>query len=168
MATKQLPEFLEDLRTLVNTDCGTSNKDGVDTVGCILREKLLSAGAKLTEFPLTEFGDCCLATWYGSGQTRILLSGHLDTVFPDGTAAERPMQIVGNRIQTGVSDMKSGLLSGLYAIKMLQFIGFDDFAEIRFFLNTDEEVGSHTSRTLYQPLAKEMDAALVLNLQDLR
>jgi len=161
--SERLPEYLEDLRTLVNVDCGTSNKDGVDAVGRILREKLQSAGAKLTEFPLTKFGDCCLATWCGSGQARVLLSGHLDTVFPDGTATERPMQIVGNRIYgPGVSDMKSGLLSGLYSMRMLQFIGFDDFAEIRFFLNTDEEVGSHTSRKLYQPLVNDVDAALVL------
>ena len=159
----RLPDFLEDLKTLVNVDCGTANKTGVDTVGRAFRELLLASGAKLREFPLDEFGNCCMATWYGSGEACIFLSGHLDTVFPDGTVAERPMKIKGSRILgPGVSDMKSGLLAGLYAVKGLQQIGYSNFAELRFFLNTDEETGSHTSRTLYQPLLREADAALVL------
>jgi len=160
---ERLPEFLDDLRMLVDVDCGTSNKAGVDAVGGLLRERLRAAGFELTEFPLTEYGDCCLATLHGTGQARILLIGHLDTVYPDGTAAARPMRSEGRRIiGPGVSDMKSGLLAGLYAVRGLQHIGFNDFGRIDFFVNSEEEVGSPASQKLYRPAAEQADAALVL------
>jgi glutamate carboxypeptidase len=160
---ERLSEFLDDLRALVDVDCGTANKAGVDAVGGIFRERLRAAGLELTEFPLTEYGDCCLATLRGTGKARILLIGHLDTVYPDGTAAARPMRFEGRRILgPGVSDMKSGLLSGLYAVRALQHIGFHDFARIDFFVNSEEEVGSPASRQLYRPAAQQADAALVL------
>lgn len=159
----RLPEFLEDLRALVEVDCGTSNKSGVDAVGRIFRQRLRAAGAELTEYPLTKYGDCCQATWRGRGQARLLLLGHLDTVYPDGTAAARPMRIESGRILgPGVNDMKAGLLAGLYAIRALRQAGFDNYAELHFFVNSDEEVDSPASRHLYQPLAAQMDAALVL------
>ncbi|UCD81730.1 MAG: M20/M25/M40 family metallo-hydrolase, partial [Desulfobacterales bacterium] len=159
----RLPEFLDDLRALVDVDCGTSNKAGVDAVGGLFRDRLRAAGFELTEFPLTDYGDCCLATLRGTGRARILLIGHLDTVYPDGTAAARPMRSEGSRILgPGVSDMKSGLLAGLYAVRALRHIGFQDFDRIDFFVNTEEEVGSHASRKLYQPAAQAADAALVL------
>ena len=160
---ERLPEFIDDLRMLVDVDCGTSNKAGVDAVGGLFRERLRAAGFELTEFPLTEYGDCCLATLHGTGQARILLIGHLDTVYPDGTAAARPMRSEGRRIiGPGVSDMKSGLLAGLYAVRGLQHIGFNDFGRIDFFVNSEEEVGSPASQKLYRPAAEQADAALVL------
>jgi len=58
--------------------------------------------------------------------------------------------------------MKAGLLTGLYAVRALQQVGWRDFARIDFFLNTDEEIGSPASRSLYQPTAALADAALVL------
>jgi hypothetical protein len=58
----QSPRFMDDLEALVNVDCGTSNKTGVETVGRIFRSLLRADGFELTEFPLAEYGDCCLAT----------------------------------------------------------------------------------------------------------
>jgi len=160
---EKLPEFIDDLRLLVDVDCGTANKAGVDAVGGLFRERLRTAGFELTEFPLTEYGHCCLATLRGTGQARILLMGHLDTVYPDGTAAARPMRSEGRRIiGPGVSDMKSGLLAGLYAVRGLQHVGFNDFGRIDFFVNSEEEVGSPVSQKLYRPAARQADAALVL------
>lgn len=158
-----LPEFLDDLRALVSIDCGTTNKAGVDAVGRLFRDRLRAAGFELTEFPLTDYGDCLLATLRGSGRARILLLGHLDTVYPDGTVAERPMRIEGRRIfGPGANDMKAGLLAGLYAVRALQHVGFRDFARIEFFVNTDEEVGSPASQPLYREVAAQADAALVV------
>jgi glutamate carboxypeptidase len=156
-------EYLDDLQALVDVDCGTAYKAGVDAVGALFRDRLRAADFELTEFPLTDYGDCCLATLRGTGQARILLLGHLDTVYPDGTVAERPMRFEGRRILgPGVSDMKAGLLTGLYAVRALQHIGFCDFARIDFFVNTEEEVGSPVSRQIYRPVAQQVDAALVL------
>jgi glutamate carboxypeptidase len=160
---EQLPQFLDDLRALVNVDCGTSNKRGVNAVGELFYDQLQATRLELTEFPLVDYGDCCLATLRGAGKAKILLIGHLDTVYPDGTVAQRPMRIEGRRVLgPGVSDMKGGLLVGLYAIRALRHIGFYDFARIDFFVNTDEEVGSPMSRHLYRKVAAQADATLVL------
>ena len=60
----------------------------------------------------------------GSGGPRVLLVGHTDTVFDDGTAAERPFRIEGSRARgPGVSDMKAGLLTGFFAMHALQDAG---------------------------------------------
>lgn len=89
--------------------------------------------------------------------------GHTDTVYPDGTTAHFPFRRSDGRIMgPGANDMKSGLLAGLYAIKMLREAGYDKFAELGMFVNSDEEIGSPASRELYVPIARGADAALVL------
>lgn len=157
------PDFLADLAATVNLDCGTENKAGVDRVGAWIQERCLAWGWAVEHFPLTDYGDCWLARLRGQGSGRIMLIGHLDTVYPTGTAASRPMRLEGPKILgPGTCDMKGGLLVGMYAMRALQVNGFDDFAEILFFFNSEEELGSPLSRSLYTPLARQMDAVLVL------
>lgn len=156
-------DYLADLAALVNLDCGTHNKAGVDRVGLWIRDRCLAWGWEVQQFPLVDYGDCWLAHLRGRGEGRLLLIGHLDTVYPNGTAAARPMRFEGAKILgPGVGDMKSGLLTGIYAMRALQVTGFDDFAELAFFFNSEEEAGSPLSRMLYTPIARQMDAALVL------
>ncbi len=155
--------FLTDLAALVNLDCGTANKAGVDQVGQWLNRRCRAWGWHVDHFPIAPYGDCWLARLHGQGSGRLLLIGHMDTVYPDGTAAARPLRFEGNRIfGPGVCDMKGGLLTGLYAVRALQTIGFANFAELLFFFNSEEELGSPVSRSLYGPLARQVDAALVL------
>lgn len=166
-----IPEFLtasrdailSDLAALVNVDCGTRNKAGVDRVGEWIGARCSAWDWEIERLPLAEQGDCWLARLRGDGSGRVLLMGHLDTVYPDGTAAARPMRFEGSKIiGPGVCDMKGGLLIGMYALRTLQNANFHDFAEVAFFFNSDEEIGSPGSRPLYEPIAREMDAALVL------
>ncbi|MBI1877384.1 MAG: M20/M25/M40 family metallo-hydrolase, partial [Chloroflexi bacterium] len=132
-------DFLTDLAALVNLDCGTENKVGVDQVGAWIRDRCAVWGWEVQHFPLTGYGDCWLAHLRGRGAGRIMLIGHLDTVYPDGTAAIRPMRFEGQNIMgPGVCDMKGGLLVGMYAMRALQTSGFDDFAELVFFFNSEE------------------------------
>jgi glutamate carboxypeptidase len=157
------PDFLADLAALVNLDCGTENKVGVDWAGRWIRDRCLAWGWEVQHFPLTDYGDCWLARLHGRGAGRIMLIGHLDTVYPDGTAAARPMRFAGQNIMgPGVCDMKGGLVVGMYAMRALQNAGFDNFAELAFFFNSEEELGSPVSRQLYTPIAQKMDAVLVL------
>ncbi|MFN8459524.1 MAG: M20 family metallopeptidase [Anaerolineae bacterium] len=157
------PDFLADLAALVNLDCGTENKAGVDRVGAWIRERCLTWGWEVEHFPLADYGDCWLARLRGRGSGRIMLIGHLDTVYPDGTAARRPMRFEGAKILgPGTCDMKGGLLVGMYAMRALQVNGFADFAELLFFFNSEEEMGSPVSRSLFTPLAQQMEAVLVL------
>jgi glutamate carboxypeptidase len=154
--------FLADLATLVNVDCGTHNKTGVDAVGEWIGARCREWGWNVERLSQSEHGDCWVARLRGNGAGHLFLIGHLDTVYPDGTAAARPMRLEGNIIiGPGACDMKSGLLVGLYALRALQAEGFDDFAQIVFFFNSDEEIGSPASRQLYGPLVTQADAALV-------
>ena len=155
--------ILADLAPLVNVDCGTHNKAGVDRVGKWIGARCAEWGWEVERLPLVELGDCWLTRLRGNGTGRILLIGHLDTIYADGIAAARPMRFEGPKISgPGVCDMKGGLLVGMYALRALQTINFSNFEEMAFFFNSDEEVGSPGSRPLYEPIAREMDAALVL------
>jgi glutamate carboxypeptidase len=88
----------------------------------------------------------------------------MDTVFDPGTVAERPFRMDdGVAYGPGVTDMKSGLLAGLYAIKAIvaEFDGLP-FERLTFIANPDEEVGSPSSRPHIEAAAADVDACLVL------
>jgi len=160
---RQRGTFLRELATLVNVDSGTDNKAGVDRLADWLEERLRDVGAHVERHPQSQYGDFLLARWTGTGKGRTLLIGHMDTVFPVGTATERPLRIEGHRaLGPGVADMKAGLLSALYAMSALRQIPLDDFAEVALWINSDEEVGSPASRNLTMAFAKNADVVLVL------
>jgi len=110
-----------------------------------------------------QLGDLLIGRLEGSGGPRVLMIGHMDTVFDPGTAAERPFRIADGRATgPGVSDMKGGLLLGFVAVEVLQEAGFGGFGRITYVNNPDEEIGSPFSRAYIAELAKEADVALVL------
>jgi len=160
----RLDAYLDDLRTLVGIDSGSYDKAGVDEVNDWLEERLKALGFSVERHLQTEFGDDLLATLPGKGRGRILLLGHSDTVFPDGTAAERPMTIQGDKILgPGTCDMKAGLLTGIYALEALREIGFDDYKSISYLCVSDEEIGGERhSIPLIRTQARRADAVLTL------
>ena len=167
----ELPAFLEDLASLVNVDCGSYTKAGVDQVGQWTGRFLERLGATVEFRPDESLGDTVVATLEGRrGGPRVLLIGHLDTVFPDGTARARPFRIdAGVARGPGVTDMKSGLLAGLYALLALRTLGTDEdeiaelpFERLVFVANPDEEIGSPSSSRHIRELALESDACFVL------
>jgi glutamate carboxypeptidase len=106
-----------------------------------------------------------VATFDGPpGGARVLLIGHLDTVFDPGTVATRPFRMEdGVAHGPGVTDMKSGLLAGLYALKaLIGERGGLPFERLVFVANPDEEIGSPTSTPHIRALAADVDVALVL------
>jgi glutamate carboxypeptidase len=156
-------KFLQDLQALVSVDCGTANKAGVDRVGEWVGERCTTWGWEIERLAQSEYGDLWKARLRGKGGGRIMLLGHMDTVYPDGTAAARPMTFEGNKLLgPGVCDMKGGLLIGMYALRALQQAGFDDYEEITFFFSSDEEISSEVSKPAYLAAAQGIDAALVL------
>ena len=162
-----LPSYLRDLERLVNIDCGSYTREGVDEVGHWTGEFLASLGATVERRPdpAGRLGDTVIATFAGRvGAPRVLLIGHMDTVFDPGTAAERPFQIAdGIARGPGVTDMKSGLLAGLYALKaLIGELGGVPFEQLVFIANPDEEIGSPTSTPHIRAIAPGVDACLVL------
>ncbi len=82
-----LPAYLADLERLVNIDCGSYTPAGVNEVGRWTREFLEDLGAAVETRPDPDgrLGDTVVATFQGrAGGPRVLLIGHMDTVFDPG------------------------------------------------------------------------------------
>lgn len=155
--------FIKDLIDLTSVDCGTNNKKGVDQVGSWVSDRAKKWGWDVVSYPSERYGNCLSIQMHGKGSGQIFMLAHMDTVYPDGIVQDRPTRIEGNKIiGPGVCDMKSGLLSGLYAMRALQEEGFSDFKEVTLFCNSDEEVSSPYSQSLYKKRAEGVDAILVL------
>jgi glutamate carboxypeptidase len=159
--------FIADLRHLVSIDCGSYTPDGVNEVGRFVAGFLTELGADVDIRPDPEerFGNTVVATFRGSpGGARVLMLGHMDTVFEAGTVAARPFRMAeGIAHGPGVTDMKAGLLAGLYALKaVIASIGGLPFERLVFIANPDEEVGSPSSRPFIVEAARDVDAALAL------
>ncbi len=162
----QLPRYLATLEQLVNIDCGSYTPTGVNAVADVVAAMLGDLGADVERIPhqpaagAAQLGDLVIGRIAGSGP-RLLLIGHMDTVFDPGTAAERPYRTDGRRaLGPGVTDMKSGLLAGLHALDALRAAGAAP--AVTFVANPDEEIGSPFSTAHIRRLAAEHDAALVL------
>jgi len=163
-----MDSYLEDLETIVNIDSGTFTKPGIDRVGAYLQERFTDFGFSTYFDRQEQYGDHLVATHTGSNPNgpRLLLIGHIDTVFSEGEAARRPYNITrknGKEIATGpgVLDMKSGVLIGMYSLHLLIAAEVPTYQSATFICNSDEEVGSPSSRPLVQELARQCDAVLV-------
>lgn len=157
-----LNNYLEELRPLINIDCGTLTVDGIDVVATLMAQKYLDLGWNVKRI------DCGIA---GTGlevrnkpqadHIDVMLIGHMDTVFPVGTAAARPMTHDDERAYgPGVSDMKSGLLSVVYALRDLDPTALDALS-ICVCMNPDEEIGSLHSETWLKSVAINAKHVLV-------
>jgi len=169
LAAAQRDRYLAALRTMVNIDCGTFNRDGVNRIVDLCEARFREGGwdvERIGQVPGTdgpELGDQLVGTLRGAGGARVLMVGHMDTVFEDGTASERPFAIRGERAYgPGVSDMKGGLLAGFFALDVLRDAGIDGFERITYVCNPDEEIGSPSSTGTIGRLAADHDAALIL------
>jgi len=162
-------EYLAELETMVNVDCGSYTVAGVNRIADLCAERFRSFGWEVERRPHVperdepQLGDLVMGTLRGGGGPSILLVGHMDTVFDEGTVAQRPFRVDdGIAHGPGVSDMKGGLLTGFFATHALQDAGFDGFDRITYVCNPDEEIGSPFSGPVIRELAPRHDAAFVL------
>jgi len=169
IAARRYDEFVEALRAMVDIDCGSFTPEGVNAIAEMCLDRFEAGGWKAERIPHVpaegepRLGDLVIGRLEGSGGPRVLMIGHTDTVFDQGTVAERPFRIEADRaLGPGVSDMKGGLLTGFFAVEVLQEAGFDGFGSITYVCNPDEEIGSPFSRAHIRQAAKEADVALVL------
>lgn len=152
------PLFLSDLQQLVDLDCGSYDKAGVDAAGRIVETRLVADGWSVERLPDPVYGDTLVATIDGGAPGHVVLMAHLDTVFEIGTAAERPFRVEGDTAYgPGVTDCKAGVLAGVNAVAALTA-----FPRVTFLLTPDEEIGSPSSRAHIEAYALGADAAFCL------
>ncbi|MGW6536454.1 M20 family metallopeptidase [Streptomyces sp. NPDC055051] len=165
LARARRADYLGDLEELVSVDSGSYSAEGVNEVADWIERRLERIGftVERVRFPATpdgrRTGDAVVGRRRGTvpeseGGRRILLAGHMDTVFEDGTAAARPFRIDGSTAYgPGVSDDKGGLLAGLTALEILHDLGADAYDELVLLATPDEEIGSPASRPLIEATA---------------
>ena len=164
---ERYPSYVDELAALVAIDSGSGDQAGIERVGDRVATLLTGLGMSV-ERPRSPGASgtsvaAVVGRWHGQGRLRVLLVGHLDTVFDPGTAAARPYaECDGRATGPGVSDDKGGLLAGVYALDALRAIGWDNYASVTFACTPDEEIGSPGSRALLAALAAEHDVALCL------
>jgi glutamate carboxypeptidase len=96
-------------------------------------------------------------------QGQIMALGHGDTVWPLGSLRTMPFrQSEGRLWGPGVLDMKAGLAFFVFAMRALRSADVPLAQNVVLQINSDEETGSHTSRTLTEENAKRSNAVLVL------
>jgi len=169
----QRDSMLLDLKKIVEINSGTLNVEGINRVKEILSRELSKLGFKSRSVPggqvtnLTckggdiQFADHLVATLNTGNGRKLLLNGHLDTVFPKDNAFQS-LVVEGDTLKgPGVSDMKGGLIAMVYALKALHNMNLLENVQLTVLLNSDEEMGSLGSRSLIEGLAEQHDLGLV-------
>jgi len=164
------PAELQLLEQVVNIDSGTGDVEGGRKVASTLIPRLKALGMSIESVPAEQAGlaENTVATLTGRGKMRILMIGHIDTVFEPGTVQRRPFRADDKRAYgPGVSDEKGGVIEGVYALQILHDLGFGDFGKIVLLMETSEERGSPGTRALIAKLLKDADVELNLEPGDL-
>jgi glutamate carboxypeptidase len=159
----QVDAYVDDLRVLAGIDSFSYDKAGVDRVQDWFAGRFAAAGFTIDRRAQAAWGDDLVARRAGTGHGRVLLIGHADTVHPTGTAAERPLVIDGDKlIGPGTCDMKAGILSGLYAVRALDALGWNGLDGLTLVVVSDEEIGERHSVELLMEEGPKHHAALTL------
>jgi glutamate carboxypeptidase len=130
------------LERLVNQNSGSLNIEGVTKVGAMLRPEFEALGFKVEWKPLpeTKRAGHLIATHAGKpGTKRLLLIGHLDTVFEPDSPFQRFERQGDKAIGPGVDDNKGGIVTMLAALRAMQAAGTLKDANIEVHLTGDEE-----------------------------
>ena len=157
------PQLLSDLKALVEIESPSSSKAAVDHLADFLAARLEHLGAQAQIHRVTDFGNHVQADFTGISEAKpVLLLGHTDTVWELGTLKQMPFRIGDGKVWgPGVLDMKAGIAIAMHALGLLRENNVPH-APVRMLFVSDEEVGSHSSRSITQRLALESQAVLVL------
>ncbi|MEX1363924.1 MAG: M20/M25/M40 family metallo-hydrolase, partial [Nannocystaceae bacterium] len=163
------------LRRLVDQPSHTEAAQDVEAAACILDEEAARLGLVIERIPdpRGQFADHRVYRTAATGpdDRSLALVGHIDTVFPrrmgflkltrdDGPQGPRTGDIIRG---PGVLDMKSGLTCILFALHALRRVQprLYEQLRLRFVCVSDEEVGSPSSKPLFEALAPRLTGALV-------
>ncbi|MBA4423293.1 MAG: hypothetical protein C0390_09375 [Syntrophus sp. (in: bacteria)] len=151
------------LKRLVLIQSGTRNKAGVDRVCREIYDLFEPLSLDRRILPQETYGDLLVVSVPSNeDRRRILLAGHMDTIFPADTAFCGWREDESYFYGPGVIDMKGGLVVGIFALKALATLRLLENLPITWIFNSEEEVGSPISRPLFVTEAKRSAMAFVL------
>lgn len=156
--------YIGDLEAITNIDSGADSPEGIKKIAEFLAGKLKNMGAE-TRLLQNSAATHLMARFQGNGKIKLLLLAHMDTVFPVGTAKERPFTMDQDHqaYGPGVGDDKATVIQTLYLMEALIRANSETYDEIIIYYNGQEETGSpETTRTI-QTLAQQADCCLVMD-----
>lgn len=158
-------EIIASIQEFVECESPSDHPPGVDRFVDLLASRVATI-ARTRTFRGGRFGRnlrCEFNLPGGKKEGQILVLGHSDTVWPSGTLATMPFREEQGRLWgPGVLDMKSGLVFFIYAMRALRDLDLPVARKVVLQVNSDEEVGSESSRPLTEEAAKQSVAVLVL------
>ena len=144
----------------------SENPAGLAEMAKLIKETFSPIADETTEFDLPEWenkplGKALLFSKRKSSSHKILLGGHMDTVYPPNSPFQTCRQEGLNLIGPGVADMKGGLIVLYLALAAFEKFGNNPNLGWITLINPDEELGSPGSRALWKEQAKKVDLALI-------
>lgn len=168
-AEQQKQAMLDTMRDLVNIESGSRDVEGVERIAALIGERLKALGGKVEILQATDIsrlddtpervGPMVHAEFKGSGQKKIMLIAHMDTVYRNGMLKDQPFRIDGDRAYgLGIADDKHGVALILHTVALLQKLDFKDYGTLTVLINGDEEISSPGARATITRLGAEQDA----------
>jgi len=158
--------MLQLLGEFVRSESFSYDKKAVDRFGAMVAREWKRRGAAVRVFKNKDRGNNLrieLHATAAKSQGRILVLGHLDTVYRMGTISKTPFRVSGGRAWgPGTFDMKGGLVLALYAVDALRALRIPVLKNLVFLWTSDEEIGSAASRATIESEARKSYAVLVL------
>ena len=166
-ARREQPAIIALIREFVECESPSDHPPSVNRFVDLLAGKM-TKGDRVRTFPGGRFGKHLRVEFDLPGPRkprdgRILALAHSDTVWPLGTLSSMPYRQQKGRLWgPGVLDMKSGIVFLLFAVRALRELDIPVARRVVLQVNSDEEVGSESSRPLTEDAARSCAAVLVL------
>ncbi|CUR80842.1 M20/M25/M40 family metallo-hydrolase [Achromobacter xylosoxidans] len=168
-AKAQQQPMLDTMRDLVGIESGSKDVEGVERIAALIGERFKALGGKVEIIqPADTFrlddtpervGPMVHAEFKGSGQKKIMLIAHMDTVYRNGMLKDQPFRIDGDRAYgLGIADDKHGVATILHTLALLQKLDFKDYGTLTVLINGDEEISSPGARATITRLGADQDA----------
>ncbi len=162
----RLPQMLAMLRRFVIAESPSLEKTAADRCCGVIAGEWNKHGARVERIAQKHRGDLLRIT-HALGDSRpssqLLVLGHYDTVYSTGTLAKMPFRLEGGKAYgPGTFDMKSGIVQALFALLALRRAGIPLRKRLVFLWTSDEEIGSESSRKIFETEARRSDAVFVL------
>src|SRR4051812_43854566 len=150
--------LLATLKQLVEIESGSGDREGLDRISQVIYDKLKALGGQVEfiepgpdayrmEDSPKQIGRMVKATFHGTGAKKILMIGHMDTVYKRGMLARQPFRVEGDKaLGLGIADDKQGIATIIHTVASLQALKFKDYGTITVLINADEEVSSPGAR----------------------
>ena len=156
------PAVIQSLKDMVAIESGTMDAPGLGRMADYAEARLKALGLQVERSRAgAEPRDVLVGRLAGTGQRRLMLIAHMDTVYWPGILASQPIRQDGNKLYgPGIADDKGGMAVVLHTLALLKAAGWQNYAQLTVLFNADEESGSGGSGDLIARLGEQHDVVL--------